>query len=490
LLKSDRFLAVEVGPDSITLAEFSIHTSGRIELIDWSFSNYDSVSSASLSEDAVLATTLKRVLKCKSFSTRNAMIAIGGQLVFSRLIPLPSGSPDTLKEALRDLAEKHIPYPIEEVVWDYQEIESESADPKALLVAIKTDRVEGVSYAVQAAGLLPDRVDIAPAALANAFRYNYPDVQKPVLLLVISNGASNLIFLEGNRIVFRTVSSADFLSEGFIQEIRRSISFYCSKHEGNAPQCVFVSGIGNDLAVFTNRFSTVLSCRVERLDPVKHIERGPEVCMDDSHRLGVVVGLAVRKAGSCAVDLNLMPESLRKERHIQQQLPMWLSCAAGLFFLVGVWAAGLSLLTKYAEEEARQVGIRIAELEQVEEQLVHVEKGIEVQQNRYDTYAEIDKQRTVWLQSLWAVRGMLPEGMFLSASESIRQEEMLYGIRMTVISYLDKESKEGDAVVLLRDRIRSSEYFGEQSEVVSRPMKKKFARSFVIDALFEEPVPQ
>ena len=147
-------------------------------------------------------------------------------------------------------------------------------------------------------------------------------------------------------------------------------------------------------------------------------------------------------------------------------------------------------MIKNTEEEVRQVAGRIAKLEKIEAQLHHVEQRIEEQKNRCAVYAEIHTRRNYWLKSLSAVQDMLPDGMFLSATEPIRQEEALVGIRMTVISYLDKESRQGDAVILLRDCLRSDEWFNDQSEIVSRPTKKKFARSFVIDALFEELVLQ
>ncbi len=84
------------------------------------------------------------------------------------------------------------------------------------------------------------------------------------------------------------------------------------------------------------------------------------------------------------------------------------------------------------------------------------------------------------------LESQLPEGMFLLESEPLRNGDARVGMRVTVLSYLDKEPKGEDAVVILRDSLRQSEYFSDETKVFKRPTKRLFARRFVLDLYFAE----
>jgi hypothetical protein len=82
----------------------------------------------------------------------------------------------------------------------------------------------------------------------------------------------------------------------------------------------------------------------------------------------------------------------------------------------------------------------------------------------------------------------MPEGMFLLESESF-QRQNVEGLRVTVVSYLDREPAGEDAVLQLRDSLRSSRYFSDETSVFKRPTKGLFARQFMLDIIFTEPMP-
>ena len=59
--------------------------------------------------------------------------------------------------------------------------------------------------AVEETGLLTSTIDVAPMALYNAFRYNYPNVNDCSLLVDIGARTTNLLFIEPGRIFSRSV---------------------------------------------------------------------------------------------------------------------------------------------------------------------------------------------------------------------------------------------------------------------------------------------
>src|SRR5262249_61434603 len=92
-------------------------------------------------------------------------------------------------------ASQNVPFPLEEVRWDYQILGSTPGwELEVLLVAIKADIVEGLFRVTEASGLHLQLTDVSPAALCNAFRYNYGDLEDCTMLLDIGAKTSNLLF--------------------------------------------------------------------------------------------------------------------------------------------------------------------------------------------------------------------------------------------------------------------------------------------------------
>src|SRR5204862_4497279 len=104
-------------------------------------------------------------------------------------------------------AQQNVPYPLEETVWDYQIMGANAAgEMEVLLVAIKADVVEGLFRTAGAGGLKINLVDASPAALCNAFRYNYGDLEGCTMLLDIGAKTSNLLFFEKGKVFARSIN--------------------------------------------------------------------------------------------------------------------------------------------------------------------------------------------------------------------------------------------------------------------------------------------
>src|SRR5207302_9275085 len=103
-------------------------------------------------------------------------------------------------------AQQNVPFPIDEVVWDYQLVGGGADEQlQVVLVAIKSDLLEGINAAVEAAGLRPRVIGVANMALYNAFRYNYSDVTDSSLVVDIGARTTNLLFIEPGKIFSRSV---------------------------------------------------------------------------------------------------------------------------------------------------------------------------------------------------------------------------------------------------------------------------------------------
>jgi type IV pilus assembly protein PilM len=104
--------------------------------------------------------------------TKLAAVAVAGSSVITKIISVPTGLKDADLEAqIRDEADQYIPYPIDEVNLDFQVLGPSQKNPDyvdVLLAACRGEQVEGLSAALQVAGLTPKIVDIEAYALENA----------------------------------------------------------------------------------------------------------------------------------------------------------------------------------------------------------------------------------------------------------------------------------------------------------------------------------
>ena len=97
-------------------------------------------------------------------------------------------------------ADQYIPFPMEEVSFDFEVIGPSEKDPEmldVLLVATRSENVEQRQAAVQAAGLTARIVDVEAFALENACRlltHQMPDGGMERIIAVIDFGASSTTF--------------------------------------------------------------------------------------------------------------------------------------------------------------------------------------------------------------------------------------------------------------------------------------------------------
>jgi type IV pilus assembly protein PilM len=92
---------------------------------------------------------------------------------------------------------------------------------EVLLVAIKSDVVESLFRTSEAAGLRVQLVDVSPAALTNAFKFNYGDLEGCTMLLDIGAKTSNLLFFEKGKVYARGINiGANSITTDFVAEAK------------------------------------------------------------------------------------------------------------------------------------------------------------------------------------------------------------------------------------------------------------------------------
>jgi len=132
-------------------------------------------------------------------SFRARAIAVPGHLALTKFIKTPSVAKEKRVKIVSFEAAENITYPLEEVVWDHHVVADDGFDLEVMLTAVEIRRDAGAVQRGGRGGISAERATPAGLALCHAFRYNYPKVVEPVIVVNVGARTTNLLFLEGER---------------------------------------------------------------------------------------------------------------------------------------------------------------------------------------------------------------------------------------------------------------------------------------------------
>jgi hypothetical protein len=181
-------------------------------------------------------------------------------------------------------------------------------------------------------------------------------------------------------------------------EIVRTINYYRSTLGGNQPRLAFLCGGGSAMPYTKEFFEEKLNIPVDYFNALRNVavsERIADQAGAVTYRLGELVGLALRAAGKCPVEIDLEPDTVALRREVSERKPLWLTAAACL--LAG--SAALFAFGKFAEDKAKakaaDVSGQAAELRQLDSRVkAAFATGEEVQKQRAPVLRALQERRT------------------------------------------------------------------------------------------------
>ena len=227
-MKDNRLLTIDVGTDSVKMAEFSFAIDGSITLDKFAFQKFDFQSD---SADAPgFAAVYHEMLATYGFTAKQVRLSLPAQTSFIRLSKLPTviGSQKAIGKIVEFEARQSVPYSMDEVEWNYQlvrhaweekrletqedgsqlEINENHEEFEALFVAVKTENVTEFTDVIADSGKDILSVNIAPVPLFNAAKATQIKDNECALLLNIGSKSSSLIIGDHNRIFIRSIPIA------------------------------------------------------------------------------------------------------------------------------------------------------------------------------------------------------------------------------------------------------------------------------------------
>lgn len=464
MAKPKSILTLDLGTQTVSLAEFQSNAQGGLVLANHRSTELLADPAADATRQAQARIAVGEMAATAGYKGRTINYAIASQAVFTRFVKLPSVGESQVDQIVTFEAQQNVPYPINEVVWDYQLVEgNDPSQVEVVIVAIKSDLLDEINTSVEEAGLKTALVDVAPMAVYNAFRYNYADLEGCSLIVDLGGRTTNLIFIEPHKIFSRSISTggnsitaaiAKDLDEsfgaaeerkkkdGFVSlggayaepddpevgrvskvirntmtrlhaEISRSISFYRSQQGGGQPQRVFLAGGSASLPYMREFFQEKFSMPVEFFNPLRNVTVAPSLDLEDigrqAHTMGEMVGLALRGISACPMELNLRPPSVVRRHEMASRTPAMVLAGVCLlltlaaFYLYYDRAATATLAA--TEIVAEKVGV----LKPIEAKMNAISAAVKEQGITATPLLQAVRERDYWAEVISDINARLPK---------------------------------------------------------------------------------
>jgi type IV pilus assembly protein PilM len=238
-------LGLDITTSSVKLIELAMAGGQyRVEAYAAEPTPQNAINEKAIVDADAVGEAIRRAVKRAGAKSSEVAVAISGDAAITKVIQMPRSLRAADLEAQVEMqADQYIPFPMDEVSYDYEVLGPNDKDPDSndvLLVATRTENVEQRQSAVKAAGLI---VDVEAFALENACKlmtHQMPDGGIDRTIAVVDFGASSTTFsvLRNLKVVY----TRDFAFGGqqLTEEIMRTYGLAMeeagrAKKEGGLP---------------------------------------------------------------------------------------------------------------------------------------------------------------------------------------------------------------------------------------------------------------
>ena len=363
---------IEVGAHAIKAMRL-VRAGKGVEVVDYDVLPFKQVlTTPDLNVDEVIQLGLDAFLAKHDVSKSNVVVSVPGHMAFARFAKLPPVEPKKIPDIVRFEAVQQIPFPIEEVEWDYQVFQQEdSPDVEVGIFAITKERVLSFLTNYRQVNLRVDALTLSPLAVYNAFAYENADEppEEGTIYMDVGTSSTDVIIVEHGGIWLRTLpiggnnftealvkafklsfSKAEKLKReagtskyarqifqamrpvfaDLVQEMQRSLGYYQSMNRD--AELTKLVGVGSTFRLpgLQKFLKQQLQMEVTRPDGYKRINvEGKQQAdfAENALNMATAYGLALQGLGLETVSANILPQHILQQRMWRSKQP-WIAAAA------------------------------------------------------------------------------------------------------------------------------------------------------------------
>ncbi len=398
MAKSKAVWGIDIGQCALKALRCTAGENGKIIADKYDYIEYPKIlSQATEIQNELIKEALEQFLSRNDVKGDYVAISVPGQAGLSRFFKPPPVDARTLPDIVKYEVKQQIPFPIEDVIWDWQRlggtiIDDVTVDAEVGLFAMKREAVYRALQPFSEEKIESDLVQLAPLSTYNVVchdileRIPEPeeiDVDNPpesLVVLSIGTDTTDLIVTNGVKLWLRnipiggnhftkqlarelklTYAKAELLKRNarkaedpktvfqamrpvfndLVTEIQRSLTFFQSMEKNAKIRRIAIFGNAVKLPGLRAFLNKQLDLEIIKVSSFKNLE-GSGVVDQSSFQDNVLsltpsYGLCIQGLNEARLNTNLLPQEFITERMIRAKKP-WVLAAVGslaLAFLLG-----------------------------------------------------------------------------------------------------------------------------------------------------------
>ena len=342
--------------------------------------------------EAMVREALQQFLSRNEVKGDKVAISVAGQSGLSRFFRPPPVEAHTLPDIVKYEVKQQIPFPIEDVIWDWQQlggtlVDDRIVDAEVGLFAMKREAVFRALKPFDDAGVEVDLVQLSPLAVFNYVAHDVleaiPDASEidpespPDSVVVISMGTdtTDLVVTNGIKLWMRNIpvggnhftkqlsrelklthAKAEQLKRNarqaedpkqifkamrpvftdFVNEVQRSLAFFQGLEKNATISRIVLLGNSANLPGLRQFLNQQLELDIVKVGDFRHL-KGTEVLneksfQDNSLSFAPAYGLCLQALNMARLKTNLLPSEIQTERIIRAKKP-WVLASLALLML-------------------------------------------------------------------------------------------------------------------------------------------------------------
>lgn len=344
LSKQKMTVGLDIGSHSVKVCEFA-EAGKKRKLISLGTAQLPvgSVEDGELRDPEAVGEVIKNLIKNLEIKSKKVAISISGYSVIMKKINLAVMTEEELQHHIHAEAEQYIPFDIDEVYIDFQDLQTNKEDEErtdVMLVAAKKEVVNKYMEMLEGIGLKVVVVDVDAFALENSYELSMGQDDNVILvdigsskmnINIISGGASVFardVFLGSRQLTEQIQGKLDVsfeeaedlkvsaqdpgdqlpqLEETFasactqwILEIKKALDFYNSNYPEEPIDKMVLSGGGSHIRGLEHYFASESELEIEKFNPfasavVDRKKIDPQYLAYIAPEMAISTGLASRK---------------------------------------------------------------------------------------------------------------------------------------------------------------------------------------------------
>ncbi len=427
---------LDIGQTGLRAIKLEKGKGGVVTIADTFFASIDSQPDDPQHEDKV-RDAMQEFAAVKKVGSTPVVLSLPGYTTLFRSFPVPSVAPSKLREVVSYEAKQLVPYPLEEVQWDFEELgyNEDTDEIQIALLCCRSDIINNILEIADEAHLLIEDIQVGSVAMINFNIFDTPSDGTAMLLdcgarstdFVMFNQESfwlrpiaicgddvsrslmkkfNISFEEAEQLkssmndekqASRVFNVCEPVIRNLAAEAQRSFGFYRSTKRGASVDELILAGNTFLMEGADQYMADTLGYGARTMDLPQNLLLSPLVdaqeLLECRQIYGIAAGLALQGLGLSRFTCSLLPEQ-RRFRKVLKKKEKYGWAAVGVIAVSTLLGMGLVKSNKPRfERDLREIDKIMAQANKRKSEYDNKMKQFEPQLKKNRKLLEVDKSR-------------------------------------------------------------------------------------------------